>query len=204
MGNKATFSPRQVREWSDYLRGVANRLSKSPEDAHIRMAQHFYNVHYAIGPEDMTESIFALDEEFLKIVANEESKTLGRVMCELVESIEIIIREGDSLGPKFINQSVWNSVGLRDYLCGLEIYLKLKLPCAHFAETPVKPNGLKGHPEGYLAKKIQWLSALLATILFFLAGVFSSGKYEPKILLVPGCLLVAILLTFFSLRKEKK
>ena len=133
-GRQNRYSPRQIRDWSHYLRAVANVLN----DSNNELANHFYNVHYAIGPEYITEcNVFALDKENLELVAEQDGKTPEEVMRGLIESIEIVIREGDKLGPEFMDQSVWNS-GLRDYLCGLELYLKLKNASLALAETPVK------------------------------------------------------------------
>ncbi len=177
-----------IREWSHYLRTVANKLNNSLEESENRLADYFYDVHYAIGPKHMTD-IFSLDEEHLRILAEEERKTPEKVMQELVESIRVVIREGGNLKPEFMNQSVWNS-GLKSYLCNLKEHLESRL-----AKLPVESSG---------PKIIRWLCGLAAAVLFISAGIFTSDKYEPRILLVPGCLLVAILLTFFSLRKEKK
>lgn len=188
----------QIREWSHYLRRVANKLNSSLEDSENRLANYFYDVHYAIGPEHMT-NIFSLDEDSLRILAKEEGKTPEKVMRGLIESIRIIIREGDNLKPEFMDQSVWNS-GLKSYLCNLRDHLEkdhLESGLAKFTFT-AESSEFSG------PKMIRWLFGFAAAILFISAGFFTSDKYEPRILLVPGCLLVAILLTFFSLRKEKK
>ncbi len=184
------YSPDLVREWSHYLRTVANKLNGSLEDSENRLAEYFYDVHYAIGPEYLTESdIFALDKEYLELVAEQGGKTPEKVMRELIESIGVVICEGDKLRPEIMSQSVWNS-GLRNYLCKLKGYLECRL-----AQSKTKRSEM--------ARGSCFVAAL---ILSFLTGVFYSSKeiYEPKILLVLGCLLAAILLTFFSLRKEKK
>ncbi len=134
-GRQNRYSPRQIRDWSFYLREVANKLNEPNNE----LAEHFYNVQYAIGPEYITEcAIFALDKEYLELVAQQDKKTPEEVMRGLIKSIEIVIREGDKLGPEFMGQSVWNS-GLRDYLCGLELYLKLKDASLALAETPAEP-----------------------------------------------------------------
>lgn len=178
----------QIREWSHFLRKVANRLNASPENSEFMLSVYFYDVHYAIGPKDML-NIFSLDEDYLRIVAEEEGLTPGEAMRGLIKSIGVVIREGDNLKPEFMNQSVWNS-GLKSYLCNLKEHLENRL-----VKLPV---------ESSVPKMIRWLCGLAAAILFVSAGVFTSDKYEPRILLVPGCLLAAILLIFFSLRKEKK
>ncbi len=119
----AKYSPQQVREWGRYLRRVADGLNDSIENEHVRMAGHFYNVHYAIGPEHLTESdIFALDKEYLELVAEQERKTPEKAMQELIESLETAIREGSNPKLRFMNQSVWNS-GLKNYL--VELLAKL-------------------------------------------------------------------------------
>ncbi len=109
-------SPDQIREWGHYLRRVANKLNDSLENSHARMARHFYDVHHAIGPEYLTgPDIFALDKEYLKLVTEQENKTPGEVMQELIESLEIVIREGENLESRIMHPAVWNS-GLKDYL----------------------------------------------------------------------------------------
>lgn len=113
------YLPDRIREWSHYLRRVANRLNDSLEDSEARLARHFYNVHYAIGPDNLTESdIFALNENHLELIAGQDGEKPEKVIRELIDSLRIIVREGDNLGQEFMNQSVWNS-GLKDYLCEL-------------------------------------------------------------------------------------
>ncbi len=116
---KQNYMPDQVREWGHFLRRVANRLNSSLEDSENRLAEHFYNVHYVIGPDNLTESdIFALNENHLELIVGQDGEKPGKVIRELIDSLKIIVREGDKLDPKFMSQSVWNS-GLRDYLSEL-------------------------------------------------------------------------------------
>ncbi len=174
-----------IREWSHYLRTVANKLNNSLGDSENRLATYFYDVHYAIGPERMT-NIFSLDEEYLGIRAEEEGKTPEKVTRGLIESTRIVICEGDKLKPEIMNPSVWNS-GLKSYLCELKGYLECRL-----AKSSAKRP-----------KVISELCRIAAFILFFLFGFFASGKHEPRILLALGCLLSAIIFAFYSSKKQR-
>ncbi len=180
------YSPDLIREWSHYLRTVANKLNSSLEDSENRLATYFYDVRYAIGPEHMTD-IFSLDEEYLGIRAEEEGKTPEKVMRELIESIRIVICEGDKLKPEIMNPSIWNS-GLKNYLCELKGHLECRL-----AKDSAKRS-----------KIISELCRIAAFVLIFLFGFFASGKYKPRILLALGCLLPAIIFAFLSSSLKKQ
>jgi len=119
---RQNYTPDQIREWSHFLKRVANRLNESLENSEARLAVYFYDVHYTIGPNDMTD-IFSLDEDHLEIIAEGEGKTPKEVMRGLIESIKVVIREGGNLKPEIMNQSVWNS-GLKNYLCELKEHLE--------------------------------------------------------------------------------
>jgi hypothetical protein len=175
-----SYTPFVIRRWSFDLRMSANRISKA------KIANHFYNVHYAIGPTDMADCL-SLDEHHLRLLAEEEGKSPEKVMRELIESIKVVLREGDKLGPEIINKKQWDS-GLRNYLCDLKKHLE-----GNLAQNSVKRS-----------KVIRELCHIAACILFFLTGSLAFGKYEPRILFTLGCLLPAILLAFFSMRNGKK
>lgn len=125
MESTRKYSPQLIQKWSQFLRMVANKLN-GPDN---ELANHFYNVHYAIGPKGMTESdIFALDEDYLKLVASRERSIRG-----LIKSLQIVIRMGDKLSPmlpvlmnqsilKFMYELVW-ALGLKDYLTDLLAHL---------------------------------------------------------------------------------
>ncbi len=101
---------RQIQDWSEYLRTVANNLIGSDPI----LASRFDDVHNAVGPKGLTKSnVFELDTDYLMLFQNPESSE--EVMRGFIESLETVIREGDKLGPEFMNRSVWNS-GLKDYL----------------------------------------------------------------------------------------
>ena len=119
---KNRYSPQLIRTWSHYLRTVANKLNEPNNE----LANRFYNVHYAIGPENMTEfDIFALDNEYLELVAEQDKKTPEEVMRGMIEDIKVVIDVGDSLGQEFMSRSVWGS-DLKDYLSELLAHLTQK------------------------------------------------------------------------------
>jgi hypothetical protein len=91
------YSPQQIQDWSQDLRTVACKLDRLDKE----LANHFYNVHYAIGPEYLDESdIFELDEEYLELVAEQDKKRPQVVMQELIESLRVIIS---------LTQNLWTS-----------------------------------------------------------------------------------------------
>lgn len=98
----SSYSLYQVQEWSDTLRSVANLLNDldKPE-----IAGHFYNIHYAIAPNNdpIEFDPLRLDET---IVA-ECGKT------GIIKSLEVVLANGGYL--EWIESHAWEN-GLKDYL----------------------------------------------------------------------------------------
>ena len=116
--NDSVFPRGKVRQWSHDLREVANRLNDSDQE----LAEHFYDVHYAIGPDtDSSEyDPFALDEDYLAL-----PKLGGRE--GLVRSLKVVL----ATGGKHVPAAIWNGLG------GLEDYLEQLLN--HMEAVPSMP-----------------------------------------------------------------
>ena len=102
--NEDIFPQRQVRQWAHDLRTVANKLEG---DHDLReLAEHIYNVHYAIGPDTDPADYdpFGLDEDYLALEASG-----GRE--GLVTSLRAVIENGE----RCVDAAIWDG-GLRDYL----------------------------------------------------------------------------------------
>jgi hypothetical protein len=77
----------QVSEWSFMLRSIANGLNGE----NVELANHFYNVHYAIGnTENQFETDpFKLDEDYL---------ALSDVCIESIrDSVQVVLKNIDLL-----------------------------------------------------------------------------------------------------------
>lgn len=101
---------KQIQGWSRLLRVVANRLLN---DGDHEMANHFYGVHYAIGPDDEQAEFdqFALDEDYLAL-----AESGG--MAKLIENLRVVIQNGE----RFVGAGIWNG-GLGKYLDDLLVHL---------------------------------------------------------------------------------
>ncbi len=100
------YSLFQIREWSNILRSSALEL----ENFEAEKASHFYNVHYALAPDDNPLGFdpLRLDET---IVA--ECGLTG-----FITSLKVVIANGDWA----IDDNIWNS-GLHAYLEKLLLHL---------------------------------------------------------------------------------
>jgi hypothetical protein len=100
--NEGIFPPSRVRQWSHDLRSVANGLNESDHE----VAEHFYDVHYAIGPDayEMHPSPFVLDEDYLAL-----PESGGRE--GLVASLKVVLENG----KKHVPAAIWEG-GLENYL----------------------------------------------------------------------------------------
>jgi hypothetical protein len=116
--NKGIFPRNRVRQWAHDLRPVANGLNNSDRE----LAGHFYNVHYAIGPDtDSSEyDPFALDEDYLAL-----PELGGRE--GLVASLKVVLENG----KKHVPAAIWEG--------GLENYLEQLLN--HMTAIPFMPLG---------------------------------------------------------------
>jgi len=116
---KKNYSLYQVQDWSDVLRSVANVINdlSNPELVSPGVSGHFYNVHYAIAPDDdpIEFDSFKLDEV---IVA--ECGIAG-----IIKSIETVIANGQYFGwAERHAEHVWEEGGLKEYLEELLEHLK--------------------------------------------------------------------------------
>ena len=112
------YSPTQINGWSQELRIVANRLTEAREG---KLADHFYIVHYAIGPDaESADALglpsahydpFKLDEDYIELRGSELGGT-EKAVAEIIDSVRVVV----ATGGKFIPRRIWVEGGLEEYL----------------------------------------------------------------------------------------
>lgn len=102
----------QIQRWSHVLRTVANKIN---DDGNSQLANHFYSIHYAIGPDQAEEEFdpYMLDADYLI--------TSDVTMEDFIWSLRMVLANG--LGH--IDPAIWHG-GLQAYL--RELLARLKPP----------------------------------------------------------------------------
>ena len=100
---KPTFTAAQAQGWSLDLRTVANRINHYNH----KLAGYFYDVHYAIGPDQQfSGDPFELDEEYLRLMREQTNNP----NYNIIEGLKVVLNNGN-----LVDEYIW-SHGLKDYL----------------------------------------------------------------------------------------
>jgi len=89
--NAIEYSPRWLEDWSMELRKVANDLQKKDQD---ELANHFFNIHYAIGNDDSPVGFDPYKPEPL-ILEECRAEGLAASADAVIANIQLVEQEGN-------------------------------------------------------------------------------------------------------------